>query len=133
MKQTNKMKMEKEQGFLIFRAASAETYLDLDFKLQVKQEILPLITEESGSSGEPLRLLFNLQQVELINSHGISGFLSLYDELDVRGGILAFCSVDSLMIRNAFRSSGIEELCADSIFPDEETARRVLTGMTDNQ
>ena len=111
---------EEKDGVLVFKPGE---YLELDFK-----QALEDFTRERLTGNEQA-LLFNLEDVKLINSHGASAILALFKHLQTQNGTLAFCCLNELMVKETFRDTGIYWLCEKHIYKNEADALNALNGL----
>ena len=96
-------------------------YMDLTFK----EEALPRARQHLDDDGRAV--LVDCAAVELINSHGISALLSIYDGLDAVGGTLAFAQVDAPLVQNALRISGLTGFCEGHFYATVDDGLAQLT------
>ena len=107
------MKSYEQDGILVIQPSG---YLDVGFKKEVIQ-----LADTQIKAGIRT-VLFNMCKAELINSYGIAGLLTVYDELSQYKGILAFSDVHALMVINALKICGLSNFCAPHIYDTEAEA-----------
>lgn len=91
-------------------------YMNLNFK----QKIINYI--ENGRADSSKTFLLNMDKVELINSHGASGVLELYNFLSKSGRSMAICCIREMMVEEMCRDTGILYLCEGRIYEEEKDA-----------
>ncbi|NBC15786.1 MAG: STAS domain-containing protein [Bacteroidetes bacterium] len=98
-----------------------DAYMDLTFK----DAALPRARQHLDDGGRAV--LVDCAAVDLINSHGISALLSIYDGLDAVGGTLAFAQVDAPLVENALQISGLTGFCEGHFYATADDALAALT------
>lgn len=98
-----------------------ETYLDRNFKAQIEEFLSGISAEE-----EPRKILFDLTNVELVNSHGAATFYRIYEHLTGNGGKMVFCGLRYPIVEATLRDIGMFKIFGDAFFNSRSEAIRAL-------
>lgn len=110
---------EKRNGILIFREFE-KNYMEADFKKRVQALLSGELKDNRHS------ILFNLETVKLVNSHGITALMEIIQHQKKHQGVAAICCINDSFIEATFRDTGIYWAYNGHIYDSEDAAIAAL-------